>query len=280
MRRNGYSILLFAGVMALGLLASGSAVAETIVCPTPIACPGYTPNPNSAVLDLRVFNDCPASVLNYTNCYPAYIAITDSDEGCTGTNLHVWSFSEDCVNEEAFENCSHYRFAAVVNICCGSSGEAGLRLSPWWSPLVDGRFMLNANGEIACFGGRLPFYSFTAAYGVRYVPGQSAWMQITYDPNELTEAAPATIEYALYLNGVGYCSPKLRFDMGNESEAADHGLWGELYPAYAGGYMQAPNWNGGAAYCMNVTWQNIDYQGPSATPAKSSTWGQLKSMYR
>ena len=33
-------------------------------------------------------------------------------------------------------------------------------------------------GEIACFGGRLPFYSFTAAYGLHYVPGTAIWMQI------------------------------------------------------------------------------------------------------
>mgnify|MGYP001058005229 CR=1 FL=1 len=274
MKRNSYSTLAFAAVMVLGLLAGGLAVAD------PLTCPGYTPTPNSAILDLRVFDDCGWSELSYVNNYPTLVEIKDTAAGCTGTNLHVWSFSEDGVTKAAFENCSHYRFAAVVKLC-SAYGEAGLRLSPWWSPLVDGRFMVNVgNGEVACFGGRLPFYSFSAAYGVRYLPGQAAWMQIEYDPNSLSEADPATIQYQLYLSGVGYSSPRLPFDMGNELEAAAHGLWGELYPAYAGGYMQAPNWNGGAAFCTAVSFTNIEFEGPSATPANGTTWGQLKNLYR
>ena len=274
MKRISYSGLFLAAVM---LLAGSVAVAAPS---DPLVCPGYTPTPNSAVVDARVFNDCPDTDLTITNAYPASICFLDSGDGCTGTNLHAWSFSEDGITKAVFENCSHYRFAAVVKMCT-QYGEAGLRLSPWWSPNVDGRFMINAaSGEIACFGGRLPFYSFTAAYGLRYVSGTPIWMQISYDPNSLTQADPATIEYQLFYQGVAYTSGKLPFDEGNPAEAAEHGAWGELYPAYAGGYMQAPNWNGGAAYCADVTWGNIDFEGPSATPAKSSTWGQLKSMYR
>jgi hypothetical protein len=271
MKRISYYSLALAAVM---MLATGLAIAD------PLTCPGNTPAPNSAVVDARVFNDCPDTDLTITNAYPASLCILDSGDGCTGTNLHAWSFSEDGITKAVFENCSHYRFAAVVKMCT-QYGEAGLRLSPWWSPNVDGRFMVNAtSGEIACFGGRLPFFSFTAAYGVHYLQGQAAWLQITYDPNSLTEADPATIEYQLFLGGVGYTSGKLPFDMGNESEALEHGVWGELYPAYAGGYVQAPNWNGGAAFCTAVSWENIEFEGPSATPANQKTWGQLKSMYK
>jgi hypothetical protein len=279
MKRISYSSLALAAVM---MLATGLAIAD------PITCPGYTPTPNSAVVTARVFNDCDDTSLQITNAYPASICIIDSGEGCTGTNLHIWSFSEDGVTKAAFENCSHYRFGAVFKMCT-QYGEGGLRLSPWWSPDVDGRFMVNvASGEIACFGGRLPFYSFTAAYGLHYVQGQEIWMQITYDPNELEETDPAlpaapnaaTIEYQIFYQGQGYSSGKLSFDMANPAEAAEHGVWGELYPAYVGGYVQAPNWNGGAAFCTAVSWTNIEFEGPSATPAKSSTWGQLKNLYR
>ena len=54
MKRNRYSSLAFAAVMALGLLAAGLAVARTRY-----TCPGNTPAPNSAVLDLRVFERLP-----------------------------------------------------------------------------------------------------------------------------------------------------------------------------------------------------------------------------
>ncbi len=279
MKRNNYSGLAFAAVMALGLLAAGLAVADEYTCP------GYTPAPNSAVVATRIFNDCPDSELSFVNNYPGLISIHDVIDGCTGTNLHNWSFSEDGITKAAFENCSHYRFAAVVKLN-SPFGEAGLRLSPWWSGDVDGRFMINANGEIACFGGRLPFYSFTAAYGLRYAPGEAIWMQITYTPNDLLETDPplptapnpATIEYQLYYQGVGFSSGKLNFDQGNPAEP--HGIWGELYPAYAGGYVQAPNWNGGQFCDMNVRWENIEFEGPGATPAKSSSWGQVKGLYR
>jgi len=274
MKRNSYSTLVFAAVMALGLLATGMAMA---VPADPLVCPGYTPAPNSAVIATRIWNDCPGSDLSTLNNYPAVVVIRDADDGCTGTNFHNWSFSEDGITKAAFENCSHFKFGTVVTLA-SPYGEAGLRLSPWWGPETDGKFMINAGGEIACFGGRLPFYTFTGAYGLHYVPGTQIWMQITYDPNSLTAADPATIEYQVFYNGVGYSSGPLKYDEGNGAEG--HGTWGNLYPSYAGGYVQAPNWNGGAAYNMVCSWENILFEGPSATPAATSTWGQLKSLYR
>jgi hypothetical protein len=286
MKRNRYPSLAFAAVMALGLLAAGLAMADGMTCP------GYTPSPGSAIVTTRIWNDCPGSDLSVINSYPSLISISDADDGCTGTNLHNWSFSEDGITRAAFENCSHYRYSAVVKFNA-VQGEAGLMLAPWWNmwwggPPADGKFMINAGGEIACFGGRLPFYSFTVAYGLHYTPGEAIWMQITYDPNELEETDPAlptapnaaTIQYQLYYHGVGYSSPLLPFDKANVAEAAEHGLWGELYYANVGGYMQAPNGNKGAAYTANVRFENITFEGPSATPAKTSSWGQVKSLYR
>jgi len=71
------------------------------------------------------------------------------------------------------------------------NGEIGLRLSPWWSPDVDGVFMLNtASGEIACFGGRLPFYSFTGNHGQTYVKGTSVTLSIALSANVGTLILP------------------------------------------------------------------------------------------
>src|SRR5678810_797965 len=38
--------------------------------------------PNSAVLHLRVFNDCPISILNTTNTFPGLININDQNPVC------------------------------------------------------------------------------------------------------------------------------------------------------------------------------------------------------
>src|SRR5512143_266495 len=93
MKRISYSSLAFVALLALGLLASGMAFAlDGRDCTPPV----NTPNANSAVLGLRIFNDCPGSNLTSGNNYPGSVWIRDSDEGCVGyTNLHNWSFSED-----------------------------------------------------------------------------------------------------------------------------------------------------------------------------------------
>jgi hypothetical protein len=263
MKRPSYSTVLFAAVLALGLLASGAAVAlDGRDCVPPV----HTPVANGVVIATRIFNDCPGSTLSFFDGYPGQIWIHDSDDGCVGwANLHVWSFSEDGgLTPAVFENCSYYLFRATLVLDPGGpsvagAAEAGLRLSPWWSLDVDGRFMVRAgvpygNGEIACYGGRLPFYSFTANYGVTYQNDMPAYLEIVYHPHSLTEAEPATIEYHLGYMDNYYTSGPLAFDQGTPSEDPPHGLWGELFPARAGGYFQLPNGNGGAAFDCIATW--------------------------
>lgn len=269
MKRISYSSLAFAVVLALGLLASGYAIAADGRDCTP---PVNTPVPTAAVVVTHIFNDCPGSTTTTVNNYPSLVSVEDADEGCVGyANLHNWSFSEDGITPAVFENCSHYMFSATFQISgSGANAEGGLRVSPWWSLDADGRFMANAaSGEIACFGGRLPFYSFTAAYGLHYVAGTSIWMQIIYNPHALTSTDPATLEYRAFYNGSLYSSGPLAFDLGNAAEDPPHGLWGELYPARVGGYYQLPNGNGGAAFDMTASWSNIQFEGPSATAANA-----------
>ena len=91
MKRIGYSIL---PLLAFAAFAATSASA--------------TPVPNSAVLHLRVFNDCTISILNTVNAYPGSIVIDDQNPVppfCAGfANLHTWRFSTDGVNALQFQN--------------------------------------------------------------------------------------------------------------------------------------------------------------------------------
>jgi hypothetical protein len=261
MKRIGYTSL----ATVTGLLCAALAFA--------------TPAPNSAVLEFRVFNDCGTSTIGSTNLYPVLISITDTmNPSCVGNaNLHVWGFSENGVNQSLFINNSHYHYSADVTISGNGEGEGGLRLSPWWTH-ADGKFMINAStGEIACFSGRLPFYSFTVGHGITYVKGTTVKMEITYLANGLSSVSPATIEYK-YTDGSGtYSSGVLNFDEGNTTEDPPHGLWGELNDATVGGYVQ-PKANTGAD--LTGKWENITFDNLDVVATEKSSWGRLKALYR
>jgi hypothetical protein len=140
--------------------------------------------------------------------------------------------------------------------------------------------MINGGtGEIACFGGRLPFYSFTVNHGLHYVPGTNIYLEYTYNPRQLNSALPATILYYVYYNGVSYYSPYINFDQGNAAEDPPHGLWGELFPAHPGGYVQVNSGNG-TANEVHVHFDGFVFEGPSATPTTATTWGRVKTLYR
>lgn len=230
------------------------------------SCPGDTPAPNAAHIGIRNFNDCPASTIGVVNSYPSSISMSEDLPGtCTGfANLHAWSFSTDGgATSASFENCSRYEFCASVVITGSGDGQGGLRLSPWYSPDVDGTFSLNTyTGEIVCSGGRLPFYSFTNSQGVTYAKGVNAFMKIIYSPHALSAAMPATIEYRLALGGGPMLSSgQLPFDQGNPAEDPPHGLWGELVPAYAGGFFMPLIYaHEGQDVSLACQWSNICYQ--------------------
>src|SRR5512140_592522 len=194
-----------------------------------------TPLVNSAVILPRVWNDCPGSLLSITNTYPGDININDLNAGCFGyANLHVWRFSTDGVTPAPFANNDAFRFCADLRISGNGAGEAGLQIRPWWSE-SDGRLNVRTtDGEIAAFGGRLPFYSFSnpLGYNMRYTMGDVIHLEITYRPNGLSQASPATIEYVVNGNSSG----QLPFDQGNPAEG--YGEWGMLNSAQVGGHMQ------------------------------------------
>lgn len=282
MRRIGYNSLAFA-VVAFGLFASAVAFAPAVHAAAigdGRTCPGFTPTPNGAVVQMGIFNDCQTSTQTFVNSWPGFIRIDDVNDDCFGgANRHVWHASADGGQTPAqFENCSHYRFGAHVVLNGVGNIEGGLMLSPWWS-MADGQFMINGGGEIAVFGGRLPFYSFTVNHGIHYVRGTNIYLEYTYDPRGLSQTLPATILYHVYYNGADYYSPYLPFDQGTASEDPPHGLWGELFPAYPGGYVQVNGGNGLPSE-VHATWDGFQFEGPSATPAQAATWGRIKTLYR
>jgi hypothetical protein len=240
--------------------------------------------PNSAVVVERVFNDSFASTLTVDNSYPALVSIDDQCAGPLGwANLHVWRFSTDGAVPYEFANTDGFIISADVTLGGTGDGEAGMQISPWWSPSVDGRFnMRTPDGEVACFGGRLPFYSFTSEQGILYSKGTTVRLSMIYRPNpEMNAAMPATIEY-IYDDGTAYSSGLLPFDEGNPAEDPPHGTWGILNTAQAGGYVQYNNMVGaGDGANFNAQWGNITFQDLGTVVAtESATWGGMKALFR
>jgi hypothetical protein len=199
-----------------------------------------TPMIDSAVINERVFNDDPDSILTTVNNYPTTVSFLDEQLDGTGfANLHNFRLSENGgISAAVFGNDDPFEFYTDLTITGTTGSEAGINVSPWWSQQVDGRFNVRAtDGEVACFGGRLPFYSFTGSQGVTYAAGSTVRLGVIYNPNGLSELSPATIEY-VYDDGTMYTSGPLAFDMGNPDEDPPYGLWGMLNDARVGGYAQ------------------------------------------
>lgn len=195
---------------------------------------------DSAVLHLREFNDDPDSVLTTINDYPSIVQFSDTPNmpPVNFANRHNFRLADAGV-EHGFHNNEQFSFYTDLTITGTGKGEAGINVSPWFSQQVDGTFNFRPqDGEIAVFGGRLPFYSFTAAQGLHYTLGETVRAGVQYNPNGLSAASPATISYNLWQGGNFYTSGPIAFDEGNPAEAAAHGSWGILEDARVGGYMQ------------------------------------------
>jgi hypothetical protein len=242
-----------------------------------------TPVPNSAVIHTRVFDDCPISILTVNNNFPAIIEIDDQNQPpdplCSGfANLHTWRFSTDGVNDIQFLNEDTFEYSCEIVLT--GIGEGGLNLAPWWGPQTDGLMNIRTtDGEIACFGGRMPFYSFTGAHGLVYTSGTPILAGISYIPNGLSGASPAQVIYSIRYNAINYTSGPLNFDQGNPAEDPPHGQWGALTPWYAGGHMKMFAFPPATPHGINGQWRQIQFTaGP--TSGKKSTWSDLKKLYR
>ena len=239
-----------------------------------------TPIPNGVFFFDNVYPDCDPlfGTVTHTNAYPALVQI-DYAWLCTSgyAQLNSWAFSADGgATDLHFLNADAFRFGMDVTASGPGGCEVGIRTAPWWFPSGDGRINCRTtDGEIACFGGRLPFYSFTATNGLHYVKGTTIHLEMIYKPNGLSAASPGTMEYVVRYNGSSYASGPLAFDEGNAAEG--HGTWGDLDDARAGGQMQS--FIAGQANNTSGKWENIFFT-TLPTASTNSTWGRLKSLYR
>lgn len=239
------------------------------------------PNPNSLVVQERVFDDCPTSILSVTDHYPSSLNITDSNLSCGGfANLHIWRLSEDNATPALFPNNTAFRFKFRLWTTGTAQGEAGMAIAPWWS-ITDGRFNCRTtDGEIAVFGGRLPFYNFTANHGINYVKGTVIDLEVTYYANGLSAGDPGSIEYVVNYGGNTYSSGVLLFDEGNPAEDPPHGLWGILNEAQVGGYVQPFLQPGNTAANFTAEFTKFEFDNLKPVSVDASSWGQSKAAYR
>jgi hypothetical protein len=257
---------------------AGSAMALAVALAPAIAI--ATPNINGAVILPRVFNDCPGSTFSSANAYPASLDLEDISACFGGINLHNWRLSDNGgATAATFANGDAFRYCADLVLTGNGVGEAGLNITPWWS-VADGRLNVKTAGEIAAFGGRLPFFSFTGSFGINYTPGELIRLEIVYMPNDLTMANPATIEYRVTYQANFYTSGPLAFDEGNPAEDPPHGLWGILTPAEVGGHFQMFMGDSGIGGLLHARFLNICYEALDVIPVEQSTWGAVKALYR
>ena len=234
-------------------------------------------DPSTAVVKERVFNDCPISTLTTVNNYPSLISFTDEHLACSGfANLDVWTLGDAVGHEQAFDNGDNFHIEMDYKMT--GKGEGGIRLSPWFSHDADGLFNVRStDGEIACFGGRLPFYSFSAQQGLLYHEGDPIHLGLTFKRNGLSAAARRNA-VAIVLSGTSYTSGPLNLDLGNASEDPPHGLWGILNDARIGGHMKAFMTPGDFSATTHGEFTNIQFSsGTTAGLAVSPGSLNLKS---
>lgn len=247
-----------------------------------------TPAPNGAAIIERHFNDCVVTNLATTNLYPGSISFAEDNLLCAGgANLHIWNFSEDGgISSAVFNNVDAFTFGATLVLESNGMGtEGGLRLSPWWDKNANGYFNVRLpDGEIACFGGVLPFYSFTGSHGLHYAAGEEIQLEIVYQPRCNTEEDPATIVYNVVYQGNSYSSGPLPFGNCTPGEEI-HGCYGIMDDARAGGRIQNNFFAGGgdpalanAGSFFDIYFELNEPDCPVQT--ESSTWGRMKGLYR
>ena len=243
-----------------------------------------TPPATGASVHERVFNDCPLTTLTTVNNYPAEVSFDEGNQVCSGgANLHAWSFSADGgATDMVLGNGDAFTFSFDAKLSgVGTNAEIFSRISPWYSQNVDGRINCRIpDGEIACFGGRMPFYSFTVQNGISFARDATIRLGMDYNPNGLSAASPGTIQYHVVWNGNTYDSPVLNLDMGNPAEDPPYGLWGILNDARAGGGVQVFEGTGGTGQNLKATFSNMIFNSDGPVPTQATSWGKVKSLYR
>jgi hypothetical protein len=157
---------------------------------------------NSVVIQERFFNDFPGSTLTTVNNFPTDVSFTESNYGAGGfANRHNAVYSADGSTAYGLTQSDGFDISFNVLIDAGSLSprkEGGIRFDSGITG--DGLFIVASDGEVAAFGGPLPFHSFGAG---AYTAGTTAGMRVIYRPDDDTDAFDgdaSTMEY--FFNGV------------------------------------------------------------------------------
>ncbi len=213
-----------------------------------VASVSASPNITGALEHTRIWNDDSDSVLLTGNTFArppnsGSIFFDDSvldGDGAGGewANRHMFRFSDNGLTDAVFGNEDPFRIESDVTITGPANTEAALEVAPWWSNDVGGGLtVITWNGEIAAFGGRLPFYSFTGAHGITYTKGDTIGLSLEYLPPSLTNGVAGYVRYGVTQGASDYSSGWLAFDEGNPGEDPPYGVWGILNDARVGGYV-------------------------------------------
>ncbi len=158
---------------------------------------------DSAIIEERRFNDFPDTTLNTTNNFPAEVQFTEQNYSGSGfANRHDAIMSADGgATVYTLDNDTPFDISVDVNLFVGSVSprkEAGWRMDT--NLIGEQFFQLTSDGEVAAFGGALPFHTFG---GDAYTPGETVTLRMVYTPDDDDDAGDgdaATMEY--FLNDV------------------------------------------------------------------------------
>lgn len=197
----------------------------------------------------RLFNDFTTSTLTVTNNYGASYRIEETDISDDGignnfANKHGAFFSADG-GATRYDFDYGDSFEAKLTYQDNSSGIGGVEAGFLTDLFGFGFFGGLPNGEIAAFGGTLPFHSFG---GGIYTPGDVVDLSMAYVAGSGEGVGASTIEYGYQLNGGGWTySGAIPFTNGEMG-------WPSAFTQYIGFGAQFNNPIGGSA---DVIFSNI-----------------------
>lgn len=166
---------------------------------------------NGVKIQERIFNDYPNSKLVTTNNFPSMVQFNESNFGSGGfANRHAAYFSADSgATAKDFNYTDAFDFSFTLDLDATPAGgrEAGFHVN---SGGDYGFFGVLPNGEIAAFGGSLPF--FTSGTGV-WTPGNEVQLRMVHKPGDGTAANPSVMDY-MFNAGSGWVTVSKKFDNG------------------------------------------------------------------
>ena len=143
----------------------------TAMAVTAAAAASVNAQVNSWGTYLRYFNDIPSSTVNITQNTLATLQFQEqfpqAPAGQGGVNRHTGALSADFgASPYIVGNSIPWSYEVTVRLDGTASNEVGMHIGQLGTPApfgpgnaITGQVMVNANGEIAAFGGWLPFFS-------------------------------------------------------------------------------------------------------------------------